>query len=298
MGAKLQAICSQCVVGRYLGAVELPIESYEPSVLLDLGQAIGPVLRIDMHMARETRGRFSRICVQVNLKNSPIKIIKIGGIEQPVQYEGINSLCFSYGRVGHKVDGCPYMARATCKDGEDKVEEDNSTVIDRSTPIEETYGPWVLVTWKTQAVRKGYKDPANPFNLACLNNQRRGPNPLSILEAHQTLGLTHQASWIELDIPTHKDQALREGEEAMTSKDSKLVPSQVPLREISNEPTLSKGNMKDLVASVSLKVSKAILKRIDPKLKPSRMGAKGGPNPSTNQEEVLVNQVIESDASP
>lgn len=146
MGAKLQAICSQCVVSRYLGAVELPIEYYEPSVLLDLGQAIGPVLRIDMHMTRETRGRFSRICVQVNLKNSPVKIIKIGGIEQPVQYEGINSLCFSYGRVGHKVDGCPYMARATCKDGEDKVEEDNSTVIDRSTPIEETYGPWVLVT--------------------------------------------------------------------------------------------------------------------------------------------------------
>lgn len=48
---------------------QLPIEYYEPSVLREIGQAVGPVLRIDAQTATESRGRYARICVQVNLDN-------------------------------------------------------------------------------------------------------------------------------------------------------------------------------------------------------------------------------------
>lgn len=75
----------------------LPIEYYEPSVLKDIGLAIGPVLRIDTQTATEARGRFARLCVQVNFDKPIIKIVKIGGLRQPVQYEGINALCFACG---------------------------------------------------------------------------------------------------------------------------------------------------------------------------------------------------------
>ena len=120
---------------------KLSIEYYKPSVLQDLRQAIGPVLRIDAHMTSETRGQFTRICIQVNLANLFIKIIKIGGVEQPVQYEGINSLCFSCGRVGHKVESCSYTAKASEKGGEDKAKGTDPTVINHSASNEETYGP-------------------------------------------------------------------------------------------------------------------------------------------------------------
>lgn len=53
---------------------ELPIEYYEPSVLQDLGKAIGPVLRIDTHIAAEARGRFTRLCVQVNFDKPLVKL--------------------------------------------------------------------------------------------------------------------------------------------------------------------------------------------------------------------------------
>lgn len=39
----------------------LPIEYYDPMALKEIGQAIGPVLRIDTHMAFETHGRFLKI---------------------------------------------------------------------------------------------------------------------------------------------------------------------------------------------------------------------------------------------
>ena len=57
---------------------ELLIEFFEQKALKDIGQAIGPVLRIDTHTASKSRGRFARICVQVNLDNPLIRTIMIG----------------------------------------------------------------------------------------------------------------------------------------------------------------------------------------------------------------------------
>ena len=70
----------------------LPIEFHELSALLKIGQAIGPILRIDSHTTSNVRGRFARLCVQVNLDKPLINTIQIGKMVQMVQYEGLNSL--------------------------------------------------------------------------------------------------------------------------------------------------------------------------------------------------------------
>ena len=95
-------------------------------MLLDIGQAIGPVLRIDAHTTTESRRRFARICVQINFDKPFIKLIKIDGIKQSVQYEGLNSLCFSYRCDVHKLESCPYTTRMLVKEVEREVESDNS----------------------------------------------------------------------------------------------------------------------------------------------------------------------------
>ena len=141
---------------------QLPIEYYEPSVLRDIGQAIGPILTIDMHIATESKGRFARICVQINFDKLLIKLIRIGSIEQLVQYEGINSLCFSCSRVGHKMECCPYTTRAPERRDDDTVEGENSVAKDDSPSHEETYRPWVLVSRKKKVIRKERKGLAQP----------------------------------------------------------------------------------------------------------------------------------------
>ena len=42
---------------------ELPIEFYDKIVLKEIGNAIGPVLRIDYYTASDTRGSFARLCI-------------------------------------------------------------------------------------------------------------------------------------------------------------------------------------------------------------------------------------------
>ena len=65
---------------------ELPIEYYKESVLRDIGKAIGPILKVDTLTALEARGRFARLCVQVNLDEPIVKTIRVGGIRKMVQY--------------------------------------------------------------------------------------------------------------------------------------------------------------------------------------------------------------------
>ncbi|XP_023875588.2 uncharacterized protein LOC111988064 [Quercus suber] len=90
---------------------ELPIELYERDVLRQIGEAVGKVLRIDTHTAMEARGKYVRLCVQVDTSKPLTNTIAMGRFEQLVMYEGIHSLCFSCGRVGHQKDACPFIVR-------------------------------------------------------------------------------------------------------------------------------------------------------------------------------------------
>ena len=90
---------------------ELPIEYYNAEALHRIGNAIGKVLRVDTFTASETRGRFARLCIQIDVEQPLVMAILLGKVEQPVSYEGIQKLCFGCGRLGHQRQACPYTIR-------------------------------------------------------------------------------------------------------------------------------------------------------------------------------------------
>lgn len=148
---------------------ELPIELYEAEVLKELGESIGKVLRIDSHTAMEARGKYARLCVQIDINKPLVNTILIGRFEQAVSYEGIHSLCFSCGRLGHKRETCPY----TIRKGKEQVASDeeglsrhdasaheahaghgaqsSQAMADVGETKEENghYGPWMVVSKRT-----------------------------------------------------------------------------------------------------------------------------------------------------
>ena len=95
-------------------------------MLREIGQTIGPVLRIDAQTTTESHGRYARICIQVNLDYPFIRTILIESLVQAVVYEGISTLCFSCGRVGHRREACPYTIHAPTF--ELQMEDDDSQV--------------------------------------------------------------------------------------------------------------------------------------------------------------------------
>lgn len=48
-------------------------------VLKQIEKYIGHVLRIDMHTEAETRGRYARLCIQVNIEKPLTTSIILGG---------------------------------------------------------------------------------------------------------------------------------------------------------------------------------------------------------------------------
>ena len=90
---------------------ELPIEFYDIEFLKEIGSAIGPVLRIDSYTAAGSRGSYARLCIQIDLDKPLIKSIRIGRLVQQVKYEGISSLCFCCGRLGHKQENFATKSR-------------------------------------------------------------------------------------------------------------------------------------------------------------------------------------------
>ena len=148
---------------------ELPIEYYEVEVLQQLGNSIGKVLRIDTHTVAETRGRFARLCVQVDINKPLVTTILVGGMNQSVNYEGIHKLCFTCGRIGHRKEACPYAIRepsspkkvgnaigaSSCNNSHEKCDQVDPTPRDEPTPSEQEdkYGPWLVVSRKRQSNR-------------------------------------------------------------------------------------------------------------------------------------------------
>ena len=77
----------------------------------------------------EARGKYVRLCIQVDVNKLLINTVLIGKFEQVVVYEGINKLCFVCGRIGHKKEVCPYTVRCT----EPSLEKEMSTTKAYST---------------------------------------------------------------------------------------------------------------------------------------------------------------------
>ena len=59
----------------------LPLEFYETEVLKQIGEAIGKVLRIDAQTAMETRGKYERLCIQVDMNKPLINTVLIARFE-------------------------------------------------------------------------------------------------------------------------------------------------------------------------------------------------------------------------
>ena len=104
---------------------ELPIY-YQVEALKEIGSTIRTILWIDTHTALESRGRYARICVQINVEKPLITTLLIGNFEQPIIYEGIHKLCFSCGRIEHRKEACPHIIRPAqppCKEETEEVDK-------------------------------------------------------------------------------------------------------------------------------------------------------------------------------
>ena len=71
-----------------------------------VGNSLGRAVKIDSRTLLVERGKFARICVEMNLKKPLTPFIWINHDLQPVEYEGLYQICFQCRQYGHIAEHC------------------------------------------------------------------------------------------------------------------------------------------------------------------------------------------------
>lgn len=80
---------------------------YDEDVLYAIASSIGKPIKIDINISLTTRGRFARVCIEVDLTKPLTAQFWLDGRWHSVEYEGLHIICFSCGKYGHLIDKCP-----------------------------------------------------------------------------------------------------------------------------------------------------------------------------------------------
>lgn len=67
------------------------------------------LFKLDANTSLASRGKFARICVDIDLCKPLVSKVHIGDFVQVIEYEAIHTLCFECGVVGHRKDNCPKL---------------------------------------------------------------------------------------------------------------------------------------------------------------------------------------------
>lgn len=79
---------------------------YDESFLMGLASMIRMLIRVDMNSLRTIRGKFARVCVELDLTKLVVGKVDIEGFLHNVKYEGLNIICTKRGCYGHKTGQC------------------------------------------------------------------------------------------------------------------------------------------------------------------------------------------------
>ncbi|KAG4989204.1 hypothetical protein JHK85_032187 [Glycine max] len=113
----------------------LPIELYNDVFLNKIGSSLGKFLKVDRLTSIHYRGKFARICVELDLEKPLEMHIYVRGHKLYLEYEGLHSICFWCGLVRHKKDQCREVVEVMSRFPLEKQVEDEVVVVE---PLLET----------------------------------------------------------------------------------------------------------------------------------------------------------------
>ncbi|KAI9117729.1 hypothetical protein K1719_011144 [Acacia pycnantha] len=107
---------------------DLPAPLFDKKFLLNLGNSIGKAIRLDIHTAQRARGKFVRMCVELDLTKPLVPAFNVEGQILSVEYESLGSLCSKCGRVGHNQKNCDDFHKRSNEGGMDIKDEGEHVV--------------------------------------------------------------------------------------------------------------------------------------------------------------------------
>ncbi|XP_028808403.1 uncharacterized protein LOC114762972 [Neltuma alba] len=232
----------------------LPYHYYHKHMLRAIGEVIGRVLRIDYNTEDVAKARFARLAVKIDLTKPLVSKIKLDGITQYVEYEGLPTICYHCGRYGHLDIACPLKERASSNvnEGTSSPEERSATKTDdhptNATWMRETqsredklFGKWMKVPSRGRRPAKSSQRGTEGSTAANV----RGGNRFDLLNTHddrdQERGEDPKGKASEGVVAYPSDQKKEAVVKSMTSRNKKTE------KKMSSKKTVNQGHVRDSI---------------------------------------------------
>ncbi|KAL5765674.1 hypothetical protein ACOSP7_016291 [Xanthoceras sorbifolium] len=143
----------------WLRISRLPMEWLNTYLLWRIGNMLGATCKVDPITETQARGRFARICVEIDISQPLLGSLRVQKRTIKVEYENLRLICFNCGRYGH--------SKELCRDGikEPANMKVNEKVVGESNRKENPYGPWLSVSYKRNGGRDGRRNSGGADNL-------------------------------------------------------------------------------------------------------------------------------------
>ncbi|CAL2248920.1 unnamed protein product [Prunus armeniaca] len=131
----------------------IQLECFDVWALKRIGNLLRKLLKIDALTTSQNRGKFARLCVELDLSRPLEAFVQINNVWYNVEYEGLLDICYMCGRYGHKREHCdvPHAASVD-KIGDGSNLGDDGLVggdivmgKEGNAGIENLRGPWMNV---------------------------------------------------------------------------------------------------------------------------------------------------------
>ncbi|XP_057419082.1 uncharacterized protein LOC130713325 [Lotus japonicus] len=84
----------------------LGFQFYNKNILLTLASAVGTPIKVDLNTHDMQRGKYARICVEIDLTKPVLGVVGLEGTWYNIEYEGLHLLCRRCGCYGHLARNC------------------------------------------------------------------------------------------------------------------------------------------------------------------------------------------------
>lgn len=124
----------------------LPLENFDDISLLSIGNAVGRAIKVDKNIVNAGKGKYSRVCVELNLNTPLSPNVMVWGRKQPVEYEGLPQIYFKCGCHGHKMKQWGSSGRTKSSNNTRSVNGKEGT--QSKGLADQPLGPWMLPAYE------------------------------------------------------------------------------------------------------------------------------------------------------
>ncbi|CAN1201041.1 hypothetical protein LINPERHAP2_LOCUS45359 [Linum perenne] len=147
-----------------------------------IGNHIGRTVRLDLATTEGARGRFARVCVEIDISKPLIGKYMIEDRTFLVEYESLENICHHCGIYGHKIDNC---SEKVAPPSGLEFEATPETIIPDKP--EEVAGSWMTVRRRNKGKPGVEKSAAN--------NSKTSGSRFTILQQDEARPNPHREGW-------------------------------------------------------------------------------------------------------